>query len=89
MDELVLGLSATLGAGLTAIASGIWVVIRRRYVSDILKERERHEQALHEYVRSVASLASTADELAKLAQLRDDGIIAADEFESQKAKLLD
>jgi hypothetical protein len=29
-----------------------------------------------------------ADELAKLAQLRDSGILSPDEFDTQKAKLL-
>lgn len=38
-------------------------------------------------VQSVAA-PSVADELAKFAKLRDDGIITADEFEAQKAKLL-
>jgi len=89
MDESMLVLSATLGAGLTAIASGIWAVIRRRYVSGVSEAGQRREQAFREYVRSVASQTSTADELAKLAQLRDEGIIAADQFESQKARLLD
>lgn len=35
-----------------------------------------------------AAPTSAADELAKLAQLRDSGVLTADEFEAQKAKLL-
>ncbi len=35
-----------------------------------------------------AGTVSVADELAKLAQLRDAGILSPDEFEAQKAKLL-
>ena len=31
---------------------------------------------------------STADQLAKLAELRDRGVITADEFEREKAKVL-
>ncbi|WP_227999757.1 SHOCT domain-containing protein [Mycolicibacterium sp. P1-5] len=31
---------------------------------------------------------SVADELAKLAKLRDDGVLTPDEFAAQKAKLL-
>ena len=49
------------------------------------------DAALQEYVKSVAassSAPSTADELAKLADLRDKGVITADQFEAQKAKLL-
>jgi hypothetical protein len=49
------------------------------------------EQAQRQYIQTVASDSSgpsTADELAKLAQLRDQGVITADEFAAQKAKLL-
>lgn len=35
-----------------------------------------------------AGSGSTADELAKLAQLRDSGVLTADEFDAEKAKLL-
>ena len=35
-----------------------------------------------------AGTVSVADELAKLAQLRDAGVLSADEFEAQKARLL-
>lgn len=34
------------------------------------------------------SIPSTADELSKLADLRDKGVITDDEFETQKARLL-
>lgn len=37
---------------------------------------------------AAAQGASTADELRKLAQLRDEGILSPEEFEAQKAKLL-
>jgi Short C-terminal domain/Phospholipase_D-nuclease N-terminal len=40
------------------------------------------------YVREVASSGSTADELTKLAKLRDDGVITAAEFDNEKSKLL-
>jgi ABC-type multidrug transport system fused ATPase/permease subunit len=48
------------------------------------------ERARQEYIRGVAtaSTPSTADELAKLAQLRDQGVIDLTEYENQKAKLL-
>lgn len=55
-------------------------------------EAQRREEQLRDYVRTVttdtATGASTADELAKLAQLRDAGTITPEEFETQKAKLL-
>jgi ABC-type transport system involved in cytochrome bd biosynthesis fused ATPase/permease subunit len=40
------------------------------------------------YVRQTAGGASTADELAKLADLKAKGTITDDEFQAQKAKLL-
>lgn len=38
---------------------------------------------------TIVQAASVADELAKFAKLRDDGIISEEEFEAQKAKLLE
>ena len=50
---------------------------------------QRRDQEMRAYVRDAASTStSTADELTKLAALRDAGTITADEFERQKAKLL-
>ena len=53
---------------------------------------QRREEQFRDYVRNVAadrtSTVSTAEELAKLAQLRDAGTITSEEFEAQKAKLL-
>ena len=53
-----------------------------------LRDAAQREQATREYVREVASEGSTADELAKLAQLRDSGVLTAEQFEAQKAKVL-
>lgn len=52
-------------------------------------QRQRDEQ-MQAYIRDVATTggSSTADELTKLAALRDAGTITADEFETQKAKIL-
>ncbi len=51
---------------------------------------KRQDQQFREYVKDAAgsSGTSTADELTKLATLRDAGTITADEFAAQKAKLL-
>jgi lysylphosphatidylglycerol synthetase-like protein (DUF2156 family) len=46
-------------------------------------------RATEAYIRTVAtSTPSSAEELTKLAELRDKGVITAPEFEAQKAKLL-
>lgn len=46
------------------------------------------EQAQQDYIRQVAGSGGTADELEKLARLRDAGTITEEEFATQKAKLL-
>lgn len=47
------------------------------------------EDAVRAYVQSVAGTsASTAEELAKLASLRDAGVLTDEEFAAQKARLL-
>ena len=48
----------------------------------------RQEEATQQYIREAAGSTSTADELAKLAKLRDDGTLTEDEYQTQKAKLL-
>ena len=48
-------------------------------------EKAGHQQ--REYIQSVTSV-STADELTKLADLKEKGVITDAEFEAQKAKLL-
>jgi len=40
------------------------------------------------YVRGVAAPSGPADELSKLGELKTNGVITAEEFERQKAKLL-
>jgi putative oligomerization/nucleic acid binding protein/phospholipase D-like protein len=54
------------------------------------QQAQQQDQEFRSYVQEAAadSLASTADQLAKLADLRDRGVISAGEFESQKAKVL-
>jgi hypothetical protein len=55
-----------------------------------MKEASDMEAAQREYIKSVAasSSGSTADEVAKLAQLKDSGALTEAEFQAQKAKLL-
>jgi hypothetical protein len=48
-----------------------------------------NQQDFRRYVRGViGSSSSTADELAKLADLRDRGVISPEEFAQAKARLL-
>ena len=54
------------------------------------RQAQAQDAAFRSYVQQAASdtPASTADQLAKLADLRDRGVITADEFEREKAKIL-
>jgi type VI protein secretion system component VasK len=52
------------------------------------KDAQLQEQQFRQYVQEAAGSDSKADQLSKLADLRDRGVITAGEFESQKAKIL-
>jgi Short C-terminal domain/Phospholipase_D-nuclease N-terminal len=53
-------------------------------------QARQQDQQFRQYVQQAAASApaSTADQLAKLADLRDRGVISAEEFEREKAKVL-
>jgi hypothetical protein len=54
-----------------------------------VKDYQAMEQSQQAYIREVAgSGGSTADEIDKLAKLRDSGVLTAEEFAAQKAKLI-
>lgn len=70
---------------------GVFVYLIARGHSMTERDVQRAQQndaAFRSYVRETAGSGGSADELTKLAQLRDDGVINSDEFEQQKAKLL-
>jgi ABC-type multidrug transport system fused ATPase/permease subunit len=52
------------------------------------RDVQAQEQEFHRYVQDAAGSQSTADQLAKLADLRDRGVITAEEFDREKAKIL-
>jgi hypothetical protein len=54
-----------------------------------VEDAQAQDAAVRSYVRNVAGTPpSSADELTKLAGLRDHGVISEDEFEREKAKIL-
>lgn len=54
-----------------------------------IEAAQAQQSAMDAYIREAAGGgASSADELAKLAELREKGVITDDEFAQQKAKLL-
>ena len=54
------------------------------------QQAQQEDAEFRSYVQQAAasSPASTADQLAKLADLRDRGVISAEDFEREKAKVL-
>jgi hypothetical protein len=59
--------------------------MQQRRIDDVTAQ----QQASQQYIQSVAgSSTSTADELTKLGQLRDNGTLTDAEYQSEKTKLL-
>ena len=53
-----------------------------------VRQAQQQEAEVRSYVQEAASSESPADQLAKLADLRDRGVITAAEFDREKAKIL-
>jgi ABC-type multidrug transport system fused ATPase/permease subunit len=54
----------------------------------MVQRAQRQDDQLRSYLQETAGPQSTADQLTKLADLRDRGVITAEEFEREKAKIL-
>ncbi|MHB9100884.1 MAG: SHOCT domain-containing protein [Sulfuricella sp.] len=60
-------------------------------VEVLMKRADSEEKSLQNSERQIQpalSNASVADEIKKLADLRDSGVLSADEFQQQKTRLL-
>jgi ABC-type multidrug transport system fused ATPase/permease subunit len=53
-----------------------------------VRQAQQQDQEFRAYVQQAAGSQTPADQLAKLADLRDRGVISAEEFEREKAKVL-
>ena len=53
-----------------------------------VRDAQQEQQEFRSYVQEAASSGTSADQLAKLADLRDRGVITAEEFDREKAKIL-
>ena len=53
-----------------------------------VQEAQQQDEAARSYIQQAAGAGNTADQLAKLADLRDRGVITAQEFDREKAKIL-
>jgi len=67
----------------------IYLIVRGNSMNErAQKDAEDNEARLRSYVRETAGTPSAADELRKLAELRDGGVITAADYETAKAKVL-
>ena len=68
----------------------VYLIVRGNSMQErALQDAANRENQFRGYVQSVAgSGGGSADELAKLADLRDKGVISEDEFQAAKAKAL-
>jgi hypothetical protein len=69
----------------------VYLVVRGGSMHErAVKQAQHQDDAFRHYVQQAAesSPASTADQLTKLADLRDRGVISAEEFDREKQKLL-
>lgn len=67
----------------------LYLIVRGNGMRDrTIKEQADAKKHFDEYVREQAGSASPADELHKLAELKEKGALSSEEFEKAKAKLL-
>lgn len=52
------------------------------------RQAQQQDAEARAYIQQAAGSGTTADQLAKLADLRDRGVITAEEFDREKAKIL-
>ena len=53
-----------------------------------VQQVQQQDREARQYIQEAAGSGTPADQLTKLAELRDRGVITAEEFERQKAKVL-
>ena len=53
-----------------------------------VRDAQQEQQEFRSYVQDAAGSGTPADQLTKLADLRDRGVISAEEFDREKAKVL-
>ena len=67
----------------------VYLIVRGASMNErSVQAAEEREAGFRAYVQDAASTTSSADELRKLAELRDSGTITAEDYEKAKAKVL-
>ena len=66
-----------------------YLIVRGRSMNQrAARQAQQQEEAFRSYVQETAGAPSSADQLAKLADLRQRGVISSAEFENEKSKVL-
>jgi Short C-terminal domain len=66
----------------------VYLIVRGGSMHErMVRQAQRQDEEFRNYVQETAG-SSPADQLTKLADLRDRGVITAEEFEREKAKVL-
>ena len=67
----------------------VYLIVRGGSMHERAQQQARQQdREFRAYAQEAAGSQSTADQLTKLADLRDRGVISAEEFEREKAKIL-
>ena len=67
----------------------VYLIVRGSSMQDrAVKEAQQQDQEARRYIQEAAGTPSSADQLAKLADLRDRNVISEAEFDREKAKVL-
>jgi len=67
----------------------VYLIVRGSSMHErMVRQAQRQDEEFRNYVQETAGPQSPADQLTKLADLRDRGVITAEEFEREKAKVL-
>ena len=67
----------------------VYLIVRGGSMHERAQQQARQQdREFRAYVQEAAGSQSTADQLSKLADLRERGVISAEEFEREKAKIL-
>ena len=67
----------------------VYVIARGHSMQDrAIADAKKRDEAARAYIQEAAGSGSTADELAKLKSLHDQGVLSDEEFAAQKAKVL-
>ena len=67
----------------------VYLIARGGKMQDhAMQQAQQQDAAMRAYVQNVTSSGSAADEIARLAELRDKGVLTDEEFQAAKAKAL-